>query len=194
MSRGPPPPLGRPSNYSQPSAVLPVSRSLPISRHSVIHFVFGSVFSVVFTVFRLVPVSVRNQTTRLRFRCISKAAWRPYMSGESLFPEIFKLLRAAPLAGVLTTLDTLSVILNNALSKGGAGSDGEKYLTLRGANATLRSRVLDAPGGANLLACAGFYKITEDGQVLYKVRPGCLCETLLSSIRIVFGPRFAAAR
>lgn len=82
---------------------------------------------------------------------------------------MFRLLRASPLPAAAAMLQTLEIILKNAVEKGG-GPEGEKYTSLRASNAALRSKVLEVSGGVLTLLLAGFQKVTEAGNVMYKVR------------------------
>ncbi len=84
------------------------------------------------------------------------------------FPQLFRLLRAAPPAEASTLLQTLSVVLSNAVERG-SGPDGEKYRTLKTSNVAIRSKVLEAAGGVQLLTAAGFSKSLEADIVVYKV-------------------------
>lgn len=86
------------------------------------------------------------------------------------FAQYGRLLRACPLTEATTLLDTLAVVLDNALTKGrDPASDRSKYLTLKASNAALRARLFSVPGGPEVLAAAGFTKqvIPETGEAAH---------------------------
>ena len=91
-------------------------------------------------------------------------------AAESVFPENFRLLRVIPAAEASSMLQTLVLILRNALEKGGPEPDREKYLKLNASNAALKTKVLAVTGGENLLRAAGFSKVSEEDAVFFKVR------------------------